>query len=210
MSTQESLYKDKCALKNKNMGFNEIWNIHQKQLLSFIKTKIDNTAIADDILQDVGIKLHDNILRKTRITNYRNWLFQVTRNTISDYYRKTNSGTIVPLNELITEVDTTSSCVCDLTGFVIQTYLPEKYGKPLYLSDIEKRPQQEIAKLLGLSITATKSRIGRARKKLKELISSCVDVLQNESGQVVEFQLKEACELPVELRNEIERLNLIL
>jgi len=192
------------------MVFNEIWNIHKNHLLGFIKTKIDDVSIADDILQEVGIKLHDNLLRKTAITNYKNWLFQVTRNTISDYYRKANTDVETALDELEFLDDSTGSCVCDLSGFVIQHYLPEKYGKPLYLSDIEKKSQQEIADLLALSLTATKSRIGRARKKLKELITGCVDVRHNDAGQITDFQLKNSCELPVELKNEMARMNLVL
>jgi len=194
----------------KNMEFNEIWNLHKNHLLRFIKTKVDDAAIGDDMLQEVGMKLHDNLLRKTVITNYKNWLFQVTRNTVSDYYRKANKHNETTLNELEFLDDATGSCVCDLSGFVIQNYLPEKYGKPLYLSDIEQKSQQEIADILALSLTATKSRIGRARKKLKELIINCVDVLYNDAGQITDFQLKNTCELPVELKNEMERMNLVL
>ncbi len=194
----------------KTMVFNEIWNIHKNHLLEFIKTKIDDASIADDILQEVGIKLHDNLLRKTAIKNYKNWLFQVTRNTVSDYYRKANKHNETALNELELLDDATGSCVCDLSGFVIQNYLPEKYGKPLYLSDIEQKSQQEIADLLALSLSATKTRIGRARKKLKELITDCVDVQHNDAGQITDFRLKNTCELPVELKNEMERMNLVL
>jgi len=204
---------EKHCTKNSNsktMVFNEIWNLHKNHLLNFIKTKIDDVSMADDILQEVGIKLHNNLRRKTAIKNYKHWLFQVTRNTVSDYYRKANTVTASGLNELEFLDDTRGSCVCDLSGFVIQNYLPEKYGKPLYLSEIEKKSQQEIADLLALSLTATKSRIGRARKKLKELITDCVDVQHNDAGQITEFYLKNTCELPVELKNEMKRMNLVL
>ena len=191
------------------MTFNEIWNKHKGHLLNFIKTKIDDEYLAEDILQEVSIKLLENLNRKTEIINYKTWLFQVARNTIADYYRKNNKHYKLPINQ--SEINTTSSaCVCDLSGFVIQTYLPEKYSKPLFLSDIDQKPQQEIAKMLDLSLTATKSRIQRGRKKLKELISECIDVSYNNKGQVSNFQLKNNCELPQELKNEMERINLIL
>lgn len=190
------------------MTFNDIWNNHKSHLLSFIKTKIDDEYIADDLLQDIGIKLHDNLNRKTAIKNYKTWLFQVTRNTIADYYRNNKKHTEIAANQ--DEMNTDSSiCVCDLSGFVIQTYLPEKYSKPLFLSDIEQKPQQEIAELLNLSLTATKSRIQRGRKKLKELVSECIDISYNSRGQLSDFQLKKDCELPQELKTEIERINLV-
>lgn len=190
------------------MTFNEIWDKHKNHLQNFIKTKIDDKHIAEDVLQEVSIKLVDNLNRKTEIENYKTWLFQVTRNTIADYYRKKekHAPLSMPQSEIITN---SSPCVCDLSGFVIQTYLPEKYSRPLYLSDIEQRPQQEIAEMLNLSLTATKSRIQRGRKKLKELIGECIDISYNDKGQVSDFQLKKNCELPQELKAEMERINLI-
>ena len=197
-----------CKSKKQTMTFNDIWSIHKNHLLNFISTKINNEYIANDILQEVSIKLHDNLKRETAIKNYKTWLFQVARNTIADYYRNNKKQTKLSINH--SEISTDSSaCVCDLSGFVIQTYLPEKYSKPLYLSDIEQKPQQEIAEILNLSLTATKSRIQRGRKKLKELVSDCIDISYNNRGQVSDFQLKNNCELPQELKNEMERINLI-
>ncbi|WP_036155170.1 sigma-70 family RNA polymerase sigma factor [Maribacter forsetii] len=190
------------------MTFNEIWDKHKGHLLNFIKTKIDDEHNAEDILQEVSIKLHGNLNRKTEIKNHKTWLFQVTRNTIADYYRKNKKHSELSINQSEININS-SACVCDLSGFVIQTYLPEKYSRPLYLSDIDQKPQQEIAELLDLSLTATKSRIQRGRKKLKELVSDCIDISYNNKDQVSDFQLKNNCELPQELKTEMERINLI-
>jgi len=190
------------------MPFNKIWNTHKKHLLNFIKTKISDEFTAADILQEVGIKLYNNLNKKTDIKDYKTWLFQVTRNTIADYYRKNKKETEIVLIEDEIVINT-SVCVCDLSGFVIQNYLPEKYSKALYLSDIEQKSQQEIAEILHLSLTATKSRIQRARKKLKELVLNCIEISYNSKGQISDFHLKKDCELPQELKAEMERINFI-
>lgn len=189
--------------------FNEIWNSHKNHLLNFINTKVDSKHIVDDILQEVSIKLYDNLNRKTAIKDYKKWLFQVSRNTIADYYRKNKKHSEILINNSNTTIQSTS-CICDLSEFVIQTYLPEKYSKPLYLSDIEQKTQQEIAEILNLTLTATKSRIQRGRKKLKELVNECINITYNTKGQILEFNLKNNCELPQELKNEMERINLML
>ncbi|MGG6232187.1 sigma-70 family RNA polymerase sigma factor [Tenacibaculum sp. SDUM215027] len=191
------------------MTFNEIWNKHKDHLLIFIKTKIDENHIAEDILQEVSIKLLDNLNRKTIINNEKAWLFQVTRNTIVDYYRKNKKQLELLIDQPEINIHS-SACFCDLSGFVIQTYLPEKYSKPLYLSDIEQKPQQEISEMLNLSLSATKSRIQRGRKKLKEIVSDCIDITYNSKGQISDFELKNNCELPQELKDEMERIHLIL
>ena len=187
----------------------QIWTRFKDQLLNFIRLRVSNKDLAEDILQEVGLKLVDNLNRAVEIKNPKSWLFQVARNTVADYYRANNKYSELSINQTET-TGNSGTCLCDLSGFIIQTYLPEKYGQPLYLSDIEQKPQQEIAEILNLSLTATKSRIQRGRKKLKELLSECIDISYNQKGQVSDFHLKNTCELPPELKNEMERLNLIL
>ncbi|MEW7278251.1 sigma factor-like helix-turn-helix DNA-binding protein [Aquimarina sp. 2201CG1-2-11] len=191
------------------MEFTSIWKELKNPLENFIKTKISSSVEAEDVLQEVSIKLLDNLDKKTQINNYQTWTFQVARNTISDFYRKKGqSSREVSISNQI-DIPATN-CVCDLSGFVIQNYLPAEYGTALYLSDIEKIPQKEIAEILNISLTATKSRIQRARKKLKTLILECVTINYNSKGQITGFKLKNDCNLPKELLVEAEKLKLLL
>lgn len=190
--------------------FNEIWDQHKSYLLNFIRSKVEDEKAVEDLLQEVSIKLYNNITRQTEIINYKKWLFQVTRNTIADFYRKNKKHSEIPIEQPQMLTASSTSCICDLSEFVIRKYLPEKYGKPLYLSDLEQKPQQEIAEILNLSLTATKSRIQRARLKLKDLVEDCLEISYNSKGQISDFHLKKGCELPQELQDEIKRLNLFL
>ncbi|MBG6130705.1 RNA polymerase sigma-70 factor (ECF subfamily) [Aquimarina sp. EL_43] len=193
------------------MKFENIWEEHKKPLLNFIKTRVDDNNIGEDIVQDVGIKLHTALYKNQEINNYKSWLFQVARNTIADYYRKNKiPTTIIKDQPEIAETSMSGTCVCDLSGFVIQNYLPKQYADALYLSDIEQKPQKEIAKILDLSLTATKSRIQRGRKKLKELVTDCIEISYNNKGQITGFLLKDDCELPPELITQIDKLNLTI
>lgn len=191
------------------MEFNKIWEKSRAPLESFIKTKVNDPFVVKDILQEVSIKLLDNLKRKTSINDYQTWIFQVTRNTIVDHYRKKEKQP--KLLATSTEEDVpTNNCVCDLSGFVIKNYLPKEYGTPLYLSDIERKSQKEISQILDLSLTATKSRIQRGRKKLKEVIIEWVNISYNDKGQITDFKIKDHCKLPQELLVEIDKLKLFL
>lgn len=190
------------------MDFEKNWKNHRQALLNFIKTKVDG-AVAEDILQEIGLKFYQNLEKNKEIRNARTWLFQVARNTIADYYRKSEKKPTQVDHERPNSFQAIP-CVCDLSGFVIQNYLPEKYAQPLYWSDIEQQPQKKIAERLNLSLTATKSRIQRARQKLRTLIEGCVEIVYNEKNEVVDYNLKDSCELPPELLEEIKKLNLVL
>jgi len=72
--------------------------------------------------------------------------------------------------------------------------LPEKYAHPLKLADIQKQKQNEIATELGLSLNATKSRIQRARKLLKDKIQECCLIEINDKGQLEDFSIRLDCD----------------
>lgn len=62
------------------------------------------------------------------------------------------------------------------------------------LSDLKGLKQKEVADKLGLSLTATKTRIQRGRKLLKEEITECFHVEVDKTGQLTAFDLKGSCE----------------
>lgn len=191
------------------MSFTTIWDEHKIQLFNFIREKVDSDEVAEDILQDVALKFHA-ALEKGKVEKYKAWLFKVARNTIADFYRIEFQRASISQTGVAdtSSLEEYNSCICDLTGFVVQQYLPKSYGEVLFLADIEKIPQPKIAVMMNLSLTATKSRVQRARKMLKELVENCVDIVHNADGSVSSYNLKAGCVLPPELLREMDRLNL--
>lgn len=190
------------------MEFNTYWSKYEQHLYNFIKEKVRAEEDAKDILQEVALKF-DWTIKNGKVEKPKAWLFQVARNTIADYYRReAKNKTITQELPEVSDQPVYNPCVCDLTEFVIQNYLPQKYGQALILGDIEKIPQKEIAERLNLTLTATKSRIQRGRKLLRELIEQCVEITYKPDGTIPGFQLKSNCTLPAELIQEIERLKI--
>lgn len=71
--------------------------------------------------------------------------------------------------------------------------LPKEYAIPLMLSDIDKIPQKEIAKQLNLELSATKMRIQRARKKLRDLFVECCHLEYDKQGNFIGCVIKHSC-----------------
>jgi len=66
----------------------ELWSRFNKQLLVFIKSKVQDKDQAEDILQNVFIKIHSNIDKTEDFQKIESWIYQITRNTIIDYYKQ--------------------------------------------------------------------------------------------------------------------------
>ena len=62
-------------------------NKYSEKLMTFIKPKVRSAEDAEDILQEVWFQL-SNLTNISDIVNISNWLFSVTRNKITDTYRK--------------------------------------------------------------------------------------------------------------------------
>src|ERR671913_1088928 len=65
----------------------QIWSEFGDRLRAFIAHRVDSDADADDILQDVFLRIHRRAGTVEHSERLVSWLFQVTRNAIVDYYR---------------------------------------------------------------------------------------------------------------------------
>ena len=65
-----------------------IWNEFSQELLGFIKARVNNEQNAEDILQEVFIKIHTKIDTIHKHQKIASWVYQITRNAIIDFYRK--------------------------------------------------------------------------------------------------------------------------
>ena len=161
----------------------------------FIISKVKDTAIADDILQDIFIKIHTKLHTLKDITKLKSWCFTVARNAILDYWKSTNQTFEIANFESDTEIKENEHTEKDCLLGILQ-HLPKKYRDPLFLSDIKGLKQQEVATQLKQSLPTTKSQIQRARKLIAQGFMDCCGYVLNEDGKLVgEIQEKEDCKV---------------
>jgi RNA polymerase sigma-70 factor (ECF subfamily) len=65
-----------------------IWKQFHDKLRSFIFSMVNDDALADDLLQDVFIKVHAQIGTLKDDTKIQAWLYRIARNTVYDHFRK--------------------------------------------------------------------------------------------------------------------------
>ena len=154
------------------MTTKQVWTSYSKDLKHFIISKVKDTTISDDILQNTFIKIHTNLHTLKDIKKLKSWCFSIAHNSILDYWKSENK-TFEIINfkseETIEEnIHTEKDC---LQG--ILKNLPKKYRDPLFLSDIKGLKQQEIATQLNQTLSTTKSQIQRARKLIAKGFIDC-------------------------------------
>ena len=178
------------------MTTSTIWEKYAEEVKRFIISKVQDPHVADDLLQEVFMKVHT---KKTSIKDekkVKSWLFAVSRNTVFDHFRKT--GKEVPLEKeekIISSDDSYVHSEKDCLHGIIQN-LPEKYKKPLFLADIKGEKQANIAEKLALPVSTVKSQIQRGRKLIVQGYMDCCDYKLNEKGLLVgEVKDKAQCKV---------------
>ncbi len=173
-----------------------IWRQFHQQLLAFIYSKVNDHTIAEDILQEVFIKVYQKVERLTDKDKLQPWLYQICRNTIIDYYR---SKKLVILDGGLPEEIATDQTPQDQAQLnrcikLLIANLSDKYNDILMRNDLLGEKQQAIAKQHNLSIAAVKSRVIRGREQLKSKLQACCDWEFNEQGPEATCKSNCGCE----------------
>lgn len=154
-----------------------VWNEFSGQIRGYLLKKVKVEDDADDLLQEIFIKIHSNLTGLKDEKKLAPWIYQIVRNSLTDYYRKKNLET-TELNEEVTasedalEEDIYSQCVSGCLK-VFMDRLPDKYKVPLELSDIRGLKQKDIAEQMNLSYSGLKSRVQRGRDMIKDMFIDC-------------------------------------
>ncbi len=165
------------------METKDLWDEFSRELLGFITSKTGDADLAGDLLQEVFIKVHLKIPPLENRQQIRSWLYRVSGNTVTDYFRgkiPTTSLQEVKEEEVADSTHTAENCLMPLIN-----ELPEKYQQALLLSEIYNIKQAKVAEILGISLSGAKSRIQRGRRLLQEGYINCCSYSLNKQGKLV-------------------------
>jgi RNA polymerase sigma-70 factor (ECF subfamily) len=172
-----------------------IWTDLGQRLRQFVGARISDAHAADDVTQDVLLKVQARLGDLPAEDKLPAWLFQIARNTIIDYHRAravrehqdiTHAESAVPLEAESDEEDAVRELTPCLGRMVEQ--LPEPYREAMKLADIQGISQQELADRTGVSLSGAKSRVQRARQQLRAMIDDCCRIERDTRGNVMDFE----------------------
>ena len=167
----------------------QIWEDFRAPLRSFIRQRVHDEDVADDLLQEAFLKIHNGIGSLKDDQRLTGWLYRIVRNTITDHFRK------APFEELNTnnvaghteDVDDASQELATCVSRMVAE-LPEKYRHAIELAELQGTTQRRIASQLGLSVSGAKSRVQRGREQLKRKLLSCCNVELDSRRKVLNYE----------------------
>lgn len=165
-----------CALK--------AWQEHHAEVRRYLAHRTRDADLADDLVQETFFKAMRHGAAFCALEKPRAWLFEVARNALVDHARREKPS--VPLPEDLADEKEAMEPVDELAGCVERSLLrlSEEDRDVLRRCDLDGMKLQQYADANGLTLPAVKSRIQRARRRLRETMVEHCQVRFDEAGQV--------------------------
>ena len=169
-----------------------VWEAFHTPLQQFIRRRVSDEATAEDVLQDVFLKIHLHGEGLKDVKKLESWIYQITRNAIIDSYRGSRPTTtleaaeVLDLPEELPDDDVVSELLPCVRAMVRS--LPEVDRQALVLTEYQGLTQKELSERLGLSFSGAKSRVQRAREKLKQQLLECCHFELDRRGHIIDYQ----------------------
>jgi RNA polymerase sigma-70 factor (ECF subfamily) len=174
-----------------------VWSTFSRAMHRYLLHRVKNRHDADDLLQEIFVKIHLKLPTLTQRESLPAWVWQLTRNTLLDYHKKRR----LPIAELdqadFLATEHPPETFNQHLAECVQTFLellPPDRREALQLADLQNVPQKMLAAQWGLSHSGAKSRVQRARGELHGLFNQCCRIEADKYGNVTSVEcLEKVC-----------------
>lgn len=167
-------------IRGEPLAFSELVHRYQRKLLSFVYHMIGDGTRAEDIVQEVFLRVYRHIHRFDSAKRFSTWIFTIAANLAKNELRNRARHPLVlletlsiarPDGERALQFEDAQSRPDDmyesrvLRGVIdaaIQRLAPH-HRQVFVLRELEGRPYDEIAQIAGCGVGTVKSRLNRAR-----------------------------------------------
>ena len=171
----------------------QTWEAFHIPLYQFIRRRVADEATAEDLLQEVFLKIHQHEASLKDARRLESWIYQITRNLIIDHYRShkqsitsLDAASALDLPEALPDDDIVGELLSCVRAMVLA--LPDQDRQALILTEYQGLTQKELGERLGLSFSGAKSRVQRAREKLKQELLACCHFELDRRGHILNYQ----------------------
>jgi RNA polymerase sigma-70 factor (ECF subfamily) len=173
------------------------WSLFYDQLHRFVATRVSASADVDDLVQ-VILERAIAKSRDTEVESSVGWLFGIARNAVTDHYRARGRSLAHAIEELEDVVSSTQDSAEERAAVIacmepLLDSIPTESARLLRWADMHGRSMQSIGDELGISLTAAKSRVQRARKEFFDATRACCAITVDARSRVTDLTPRRGC-----------------
>lgn len=177
-----------------------IWTEFHANLLRFVARRVRNPADAEDVVQRVFLQVHRALPTLRDAERLPAWLYQITRRVLADFYRAPAHQRELAMGDAVEvagDLDAAStagdsdepSALAELSTCLrpLMASLSDADQEALALVEFGGVSQVDAARRLGVSVSGMKSRVQRARTRLRATVEACCRVELDRRGGLTAF-----------------------
>lgn len=163
------------AIEGKLEAFDELVELHQGRVFALAYRILGNRDDAADVQQETFVKAWRSLRKFRGEAAFSTWLHRITVNLCLSRKRRNDLTSTVEFNEDILSYSagpSTAACIeraeTAIVARKVLLALPANHRALLVLREIEERPFEEIAAMLGCSVGSARVRCSKARQIMRE------------------------------------------
>jgi RNA polymerase sigma-70 factor (ECF subfamily) len=181
------------------METERVWSELHTHIHAFVRRRVRQPADVDDIVQRIFLQAHRSLPTLRDADRLNAWLYRTARRAIADYYRAAAHRREVPAgaaHDVVPDgltdggVQDDASALEELAACItpLLASLAEADRDALRLIEVDGVTQSEAARRLGLSVSGMKSRVQRARARLRTVVEACCRVELDRRGGLIAYE----------------------
>jgi len=165
-------------------AFNSLYNVYGRELFMHIQNMTKDAEAAEELLQDVFMKVWDNRTTIDADRSFRAWLYTVARNAVYNYYRQVAKDQKIQeqlylhfesLYHLETDDDIRDKQEALLAKALDS--LTERRRTVFTLCKIEGKSYEEVASQLGISVSTVSNMMVKSNQQIRRFVQEHYDEL---------------------------------
>jgi RNA polymerase sigma factor (sigma-70 family) len=164
--------------ETRNYGFNMLVRTYQQRVYWHIRKMVIDHDDADDLTQEVFIKIHRYIDNFREDAQLFTWIYRVATNECLNFLEKKKRRFFLPIGDVAAELSNKLDSTPHLSGDEIQLklqkallQLPEKQRLVFNMKYFDDMSYEHIAEITDTSVGALKASYHHAVKKIEEFLT---------------------------------------
>ncbi len=162
-----------------NYGFNLLVHTYQQKIYWHIRKMVIDHDDADDLTQEVFIKIHKSILSFREDSQLYTWIYRIATNECLSFLQRKKRRFFLPLGDVTKELSNKLDSGSHVTGDDIQLNLqkallklPDKQRLVFNMKYFDDMPYEKISEITKTSVGALKASYHHAVKKIEDFLSA--------------------------------------
>jgi RNA polymerase sigma-70 factor (ECF subfamily) len=178
---------------SKKENIEKLYNDFRKPLLRYITYKVSDSHTAEEILNDVFLKVFQSIDTLKEKEKIQSWLYKITSNKIIDYYRSKKDTYVDFKEEILLIKEENTETVFNELNCCVESFLhklPKQYSDSLKGVYLEEYSQKEYSAIHHIKLSTVKSHIKRGKESMKDFFEKCCNFEKDSLDNLTDFTPK--------------------